>query len=116
MRWQPGRRGPRDPPDQAPPGALTRGLAGRDEPERRARFMASAPRRLIQVFHILEVAMSATEAGTASRAASVGRVDMKLEIQVIPVSDVDRSKEFYERAGWRLDDDVAPMDGLRIVQ
>ena len=60
--------------------------------------------------------MSATEAGTTSRDASVGRVDMKLEVQVIPVSDVDRSKEFYERLGWRLDDDVAPMEGLRIVQ
>jgi catechol 2,3-dioxygenase-like lactoylglutathione lyase family enzyme len=43
-------------------------------------------------------------------------VDMKLEIDVIPVSDVDRAKEFYVRLGWRLDDDVAPMDGLRIVQ
>ena len=60
--------------------------------------------------------MSATEEGTAGRDASVGRVDMKLEIQVIPVSDVDRSKGFYERLGWRLDDDVAPMEGLRIVQ
>ena len=43
-------------------------------------------------------------------------VNMNLEIDIIPVSDVDRSKEFYERLGWRLDDDVAPMDGLRIVQ
>jgi catechol 2,3-dioxygenase-like lactoylglutathione lyase family enzyme len=60
--------------------------------------------------------MSATEADTAGRDASVGRVDMKLEIQVIPVSDVDRAKQFYERLGWRLDDDVAPMPGLRIVQ
>jgi len=41
---------------------------------------------------------------------------MKLEVDVIPVSDVDRSKKFYERVGWRLDDDVDPMDGLRIVQ
>jgi catechol 2,3-dioxygenase-like lactoylglutathione lyase family enzyme len=32
------------------------------------------------------------------------------------VSNVDRAKEFYERLGWRSDDDVAPMDGLRIVQ
>jgi catechol 2,3-dioxygenase-like lactoylglutathione lyase family enzyme len=32
------------------------------------------------------------------------------------VSDVDKAKEFYQRLGWRLDDDVAPMDGLRIVQ
>jgi catechol 2,3-dioxygenase-like lactoylglutathione lyase family enzyme len=60
--------------------------------------------------------MSATEEGTTSRDANVGRVDLKLEIQVIPVSDVDRSKEFYETLGWRLDDDVAPMEGLRIVQ
>jgi catechol 2,3-dioxygenase-like lactoylglutathione lyase family enzyme len=42
--------------------------------------------------------------------------DMKLEVQVIAVSDVDRAKEFYERLGWRLDEDVAPMEGLRIVQ
>ena len=60
--------------------------------------------------------MSATEEGTKSPDASVGRVDMKLEVQIIPVSDVDRSKEFYERLGWRLDDDAAPMEGLRIVQ
>jgi catechol 2,3-dioxygenase-like lactoylglutathione lyase family enzyme len=41
---------------------------------------------------------------------------MKLEIDIIPVSDGDRAKQFYERLGWRLDDDVAPLDGLRIVQ
>jgi catechol 2,3-dioxygenase-like lactoylglutathione lyase family enzyme len=60
--------------------------------------------------------MSATEQGTTDRDASVGLLDMKLEIQVIPVSDVDRAKNFYGRLGWRLDDDVAPMEGLRIVQ
>jgi catechol 2,3-dioxygenase-like lactoylglutathione lyase family enzyme len=60
--------------------------------------------------------MSSTEVHSPSRDASVGKVDIKLEVQVIPVSDVDRSKQFYERLGWRLDDDVAPLDGLRIVQ
>ena len=60
--------------------------------------------------------MSATEAHNGSRDAAVGNVDMHLEVQIIPVSDVDRAKKFYERLGWRLDDDVAPMDGLRIVQ
>jgi catechol 2,3-dioxygenase-like lactoylglutathione lyase family enzyme len=60
--------------------------------------------------------MSTTEAPTTSSDTSVGKVDMKLEVDIIPVSDVDRSKEFYERLGWRFDDDVAPMDGLRIVQ
>jgi catechol 2,3-dioxygenase-like lactoylglutathione lyase family enzyme len=44
------------------------------------------------------------------------QVDMRLEIDVIAVTDVDRAKGFYERLGWRLDDDVAPLDGLRIVQ
>jgi predicted enzyme related to lactoylglutathione lyase len=60
--------------------------------------------------------MSTTEAQTASTDPTVGKVDMNLEIHVIPVSDVDRSKQFYERLGWRLDDDAAPLDGLRIVQ
>jgi catechol 2,3-dioxygenase-like lactoylglutathione lyase family enzyme len=60
--------------------------------------------------------VSTTEAHTASPDASVGRVAMNLEIDVIPVSDVDRAKQFYERLGWRLDDDAAPLDGLRIVQ
>jgi catechol 2,3-dioxygenase-like lactoylglutathione lyase family enzyme len=60
--------------------------------------------------------MSAAEAGTTGRDARVAPVDLKLEVQIIPVSDVDRAKEFYERLGWRLDDDVAPMEGLRIVQ
>jgi catechol 2,3-dioxygenase-like lactoylglutathione lyase family enzyme len=43
-------------------------------------------------------------------------VDMHLEVDIIPVSDVDRSKQFYQRLGWRLDADDAPLDGLRIVQ
>jgi catechol 2,3-dioxygenase-like lactoylglutathione lyase family enzyme len=60
--------------------------------------------------------MTATEPQSSSRNANLGKIDMKLEVDIIPVSDVDRSKEFYERMGWRLDDDVAPMDGLRIVQ
>jgi catechol 2,3-dioxygenase-like lactoylglutathione lyase family enzyme len=60
--------------------------------------------------------MSITETQSPSRDASVGKVDMKLEVQIIPVTDVDRSKEFYKRLGWRLDADDAPLDGLRIVQ
>ncbi len=43
-------------------------------------------------------------------------VDMKLEVVVIPVSDVDRSKEFYARLGWRLDADRAIGDNFRLVQ
>src|SRR6267378_4442161 len=48
--------------------------------------------------------------------ASAMRVDMKLEVDIIPVSDVERSKQFYQRLGWRFDDDVSPFDGVRIVQ
>jgi catechol 2,3-dioxygenase-like lactoylglutathione lyase family enzyme len=47
---------------------------------------------------------------------SVGKVDMKLEIVVIPVSDVDRAKEFYGRLGWRLDADFAAGDDYRVIQ
>jgi catechol 2,3-dioxygenase-like lactoylglutathione lyase family enzyme len=43
-------------------------------------------------------------------------VDTKLEVVVIPVSDVERAKQFYEgRLGWRLDADIAPTDAFRIV-
>ena len=43
-------------------------------------------------------------------------VDMKLEVIVIPVSDVDRAKRFYAGLGWRLDADVARDDGFRVTQ
>jgi catechol 2,3-dioxygenase-like lactoylglutathione lyase family enzyme len=48
--------------------------------------------------------------------ASAGTADMKLEVIVIPVSDVDRAKEFYVRLGWRLDADHASGDDFRILQ
>jgi catechol 2,3-dioxygenase-like lactoylglutathione lyase family enzyme len=60
--------------------------------------------------------VSTTEAHIAGGDTSVGRVDMKLEVDIIPVSDVDRAKQFYERLGFRLDADDSPMEGLRIVQ
>src|SRR5277367_5657295 len=44
-------------------------------------------------------------------------IDMKLEIVVIPVSDVDRAKGFYGGLGWRLDADFAAEDGsFRVIQ
>ena len=43
-------------------------------------------------------------------------MDEKLEVIVIPVSDVDRAKEFYTGLGWRLDADHAASDKFRIVQ
>ena len=43
-------------------------------------------------------------------------MDMKLEVIVIPVSDVDRAKAFYEKLGFRLDIDYAPNENFRIIQ
>jgi catechol 2,3-dioxygenase-like lactoylglutathione lyase family enzyme len=51
----------------------------------------------------------------AARDPSVAKVDMKLEVVVIPVSDVDRAKEFYGGLGWRLDADFTAGGG-RVVQ
>jgi catechol 2,3-dioxygenase-like lactoylglutathione lyase family enzyme len=50
------------------------------------------------------------------RDARVESLDMKLEVVVIPVSDVDRAKEFYGRLGWRLDADFRFDNGFRVVQ
>jgi len=49
-------------------------------------------------------------------APSAGSVDMKLEVVVIPVADVDRAKRFYSNLGWRLDADFAASDDWRVVQ
>jgi catechol 2,3-dioxygenase-like lactoylglutathione lyase family enzyme len=43
-------------------------------------------------------------------------LDMKLEIVVLPVSNVDRAKQFYGSLGWRLDADFASDDGYRVIQ
>jgi catechol 2,3-dioxygenase-like lactoylglutathione lyase family enzyme len=51
-----------------------------------------------------------------SKDASFARVDMKLEAVVIPVSDVDRAKQFYGNLGWRLDADFRFDNGFRVVQ
>ena len=43
-------------------------------------------------------------------------MDWKIELIYVPVTDVDRSKEFYERIGFHADHDQTPFDGLRFVQ
>jgi catechol 2,3-dioxygenase-like lactoylglutathione lyase family enzyme len=48
--------------------------------------------------------------------ASVAKVDMKFEVVVVPVADVDRSKAFYTTLGWRLDADFPFDNGFRVVQ
>ena len=62
--------------------------------------------------------MSATEvrSESANETTKPRRVDMKLEVVVIPVSDVDRAKRFYGGLGWRLDADFVVGDAFRGVQ
>src|SRR5271156_6744780 len=52
----------------------------------------------------------------SNNATSVARVDTKFEIVVIPVSDVDRAKEFYAKLGWRLDADYDNGSDFRVIQ
>jgi catechol 2,3-dioxygenase-like lactoylglutathione lyase family enzyme len=62
--------------------------------------------------------MSSTEVRSegATSGAGAATVDLKLEVVVIPVSDVDRSADFYARLGWRLDADFPFENGFRVVQ
>jgi len=66
----------------------------------------------------MEAEMSSVELGSESAAGTppVQAGELKLEVVVLPVSDVDRAKEFYEGLGWRLDADIAPDDEFRVVQ
>jgi catechol 2,3-dioxygenase-like lactoylglutathione lyase family enzyme len=65
-----------------------------------------------------EAAMSTNAVRTddATSDTKVKLVDMKLEVIVIPVSDVDRAKEFYRRLGWRLDAEFGGGDDFRVMQ
>src|SRR5260221_12809313 len=61
--------------------------------------------------------MTEERSKTAIETPRAGKIDMKFEIAVIPVSDVDRAKEFYGRLGWRLDADyAAPGGDFRVIQ
>jgi catechol 2,3-dioxygenase-like lactoylglutathione lyase family enzyme len=65
--------------------------------------------------HKPEPAMSANEV-RSNQATNSASADLKLEAVVIPVSDVDRAKEFYSGLGWRLDADFRFDNGFRVVQ
>ena len=61
------------------------------------------------------MATATTDVQTATaNGASTAKVDMKFEIVVIPVSDVDRAKEFYTKLGWRLDADYDNGKDFRV--
>ncbi|HEX3804169.1 MAG TPA: VOC family protein [Solirubrobacteraceae bacterium] len=62
--------------------------------------------------------MSSVEDGSASASETDARQasDLELEVVVIPVSDMDRAKDFYVGLGWRLDPDVVTGEDFRVVQ
>jgi catechol 2,3-dioxygenase-like lactoylglutathione lyase family enzyme len=62
--------------------------------------------------------MSSTQMSTepAAKVPNVATVELKLEVVVIPVSDVDRAKHFYQTLGWRLDADFTKGENWRAVQ
>ena len=60
--------------------------------------------------------MSSTQARSETASETPIAVDMKLEVVVLPVSDVDRAKHFYTGLGWRLDADFAAGDDFRVIQ
>jgi catechol 2,3-dioxygenase-like lactoylglutathione lyase family enzyme len=70
------------------------------------------------VLQLQEAAMisNAARSNDATSDVRVASVDFKLEVVVIPVSDVDRAKTFYAGLGWRLDADFPFANGFRIVQ
>ena len=59
---------------------------------------------------------NAVQSKDAAGGAKVAAGDLKLEVVVIPVSDVDRAKDFYGRLGWRLDADFRFDNGFRVLQ
>src|SRR3954467_3567505 len=59
---------------------------------------------------------AAVRSNDPNEQASPAKVDMKFEIVVIPVSDVERAKEFYARLGWRLDADYDSGKDFRVIQ
>jgi catechol 2,3-dioxygenase-like lactoylglutathione lyase family enzyme len=61
----------------------------------------------------MEVSMSSTQMSKIPTPATVGQ---KLEVVVLPVSDVDRAKQFYQKLGWREDADFTNGDDWRVVQ
>jgi catechol 2,3-dioxygenase-like lactoylglutathione lyase family enzyme len=56
-----------------------------------------------------------TRSSDPTKGTSATKIDMKVEVIVIPVSDADRAKEFYRKLGWRLDADLAGGN-FRVVQ
>jgi catechol 2,3-dioxygenase-like lactoylglutathione lyase family enzyme len=75
-------------------------------------MLRSAPPSLVAT----EVTMSTQTIHEDAAHSTAATTDLKLEVVVIPVSDVDRTRRFYESLGWRLDADFSNGDDWRLVQ
>jgi catechol 2,3-dioxygenase-like lactoylglutathione lyase family enzyme len=62
------------------------------------------------------MASTDTSSNAAMGSPEAGTIDMKLEVVTVPVTDVDRAKQFYQSLGWRLDADIVVGDAFRVVQ
>jgi len=60
--------------------------------------------------------MSSSASDASTGVSEPGTVDMGLEVVTLPVSDIDRAKNFYLSLGWRLDADIVAGDAFRVVQ
>ena len=82
-------------------------------------YRQSRDRSSLQRIHPHQEAAMSTKPVRMSETSSEAKpkpVDMKFEIVVIPVSNVDRAKEFYSKLGWRPDADYAHDDDFRVLQ
>jgi catechol 2,3-dioxygenase-like lactoylglutathione lyase family enzyme len=57
-----------------------------------------------------------TATNSQAQTPNPGAIDLKVEVVTLPVSDVDRSKAFYQRLGFRTDADIVRGDNFRVVQ
>src|SRR6267378_7713653 len=76
----------------------------------------SSPRKSRAKENTMSSTPVSTEQQPATGVPAAATVDLKLEVVVIPVSDVDRAKRFYGSLGWRLDADFAAGDDFRVIQ
>jgi catechol 2,3-dioxygenase-like lactoylglutathione lyase family enzyme len=60
--------------------------------------------------------MTSSDASGSSDTVELSTIDMALEVVLLPVSDVDRAKRFYQGLGWRFDIDLVVSDDVRTVQ
>jgi catechol 2,3-dioxygenase-like lactoylglutathione lyase family enzyme len=78
--------------------------------------LKKVPWRIARQRQEVNVMSTDSTGGPVAPVPAPGTVDMRLEVVVLPVADVDRAKQFYQSLGWRLDADFATSDDFRVIQ